>query len=83
MFIGAKIVVGDIVGHSNNWIEWGINPHWYGIWGPSPHPGPWINPLYSGYWNALKTSNDFNPTLVPSMIDPLSSFYSNWFGYSP
>lgn len=25
-------------------IEVGINPPWYGIWGPDPHPGPNYNP---------------------------------------
>ncbi len=42
---GQKIHKGQVLGHAN-WglVETGLNPPWYGIWGPSPHPSAWVDP---------------------------------------
>jgi len=42
---GQKVTRGQLLGWSQvnpGVVEVGINPPWYGIWGPDPHPGPWI-----------------------------------------
>jgi len=44
---GQKVAKGQILGHSQaspGVVEVGLNPPWYGIWGPQPHPSKWVDP---------------------------------------
>ncbi len=49
---GQSVHAGQTIGFSGGNTEVGINPAgWFGVWGPSPHPGPWIQKP-EGYLNA-------------------------------
>ena len=64
---GDTVSVGQVLGHTRTWIEFGINPGawpggghggegWGGIWGTLPHPGRGINPVKSGFLDAIRTN---------------------------
>ncbi len=46
---GQTVKAGQIIGtinHDLGCMEVGINPPFYGLFGPFPHPGPWVDPEY-------------------------------------
>jgi len=73
--IGDKVFEGQVVGHGGALanIEFGLNPGawpggenggrgWGGVWGSLPHPGGQsINPVNSGFLDAIKSGTQHNP----------------------
>ena len=51
---GDTVSAGQVIGYTGQLTEFGLNPPWFGVWGPSPHPGKWINPLKSGFLDSIK-----------------------------
>src|SRR6266699_4478224 len=44
---GQTVQRGQLLGWTRNPpgdLEIGLNPPWAGVWGPLPHPGPWVMP---------------------------------------
>ena len=75
---GQRITRGQIIGHSltpPGVIEVGINPPWYGVWGPKPHPGPWVDP--EGYLKSL-ASNGGPPMLGDKPVPGTGSGTDVW-----
>lgn len=67
---GQKIRKGQVLGTAN-WglVETGLNPPWYGIWGPQPHPSAWVDP--ESYLKKLVGQSGQSSTMgIPGSGDP-------------
>ncbi len=67
---GQTVQRGQLLGWSKNPpgdLEIGLNPPWYGVWGPSPHPGPWVDPeIY------LKNLANMTGSIINNLLTGLS-----------
>ncbi len=81
---GQTIKRGQVIGTSKSPpgdIEVGINPPWAGVWGPLPHPGPWVDPEIYLRNLAGAPSTAFYPagttTILPPAV-PGTTFFNDF-----
>lgn len=71
------ITTGQTLGYAGSITETGINPPWYGVWGPNPHPGDWIQNPEPLLTKAIQDDTNYGMSSLPGWGGSSSDFAQN------